>query len=293
MALNPRFRKTCFVALASLVPFSSSVRANETGNGWCAKAKTNVEHAICDGGQLLAFDETLSVYYRELLRISEPQAKTELVDSQRGWIAERERCAQSTKTDEKLVECVDKKIQKRTGELTERIGRVLAEKRWQEFQGFKRKTYRAERFEFQYPADWKLKVQPDGRIQLRDERETMLIGVSKTVKSARGCVYSEPDTSEEEIRRSFYSGKRTIGGQEFERFDRGWIPSGEERHFFKYRDGGCFEIDVSDNSEAAGNCGRLDDGAERADCEIAKMDAKDLMAYSDGVIRTFRFSGSP
>jgi hypothetical protein len=117
----------------------------------------------------------------------------------------------------------------------------------------------------------------------------MVLGFEKTVTSPKKCTYEEQGLSEDEIRRFFFTGKTQIGGQEFDTFHRTWIPSGEARIYYGFFNGHCFSIGVSDKSYSLRQCGNICDGKDRADCEIAELEAKDLMAYSDGVIRTIRF----
>ena len=117
----------------------------------------------------------------------------------------------------------------------------------------------------------------------------MVLGFEKTVTSPKKCTYEEQGLSEDEILRFFYTGKIQIGGQEFNAFHRSWIPSGDARIYYGFFNGRCFTISVSDDSHSTRKCGSIDDGKDRADCEIAELKAKDLMAYSDGVIRTIRF----
>jgi hypothetical protein len=178
------------------------------------------------------------------------------------------------------------------------IAERQSEKRLSEFNKFELRTFKNNAFEFQYPSSWHLEKAEDGRISLKSQREEMTLGFEKTaifhgfettVTSSKQCTYSEGDTPEDEIRRDFYVGKEQIGGQEFENFDRGWIPSGEDRHYYAFFNGRCFVIDVSDNSNAASNCNRIDDGKGRANRVIEELEEKDLMAYSVGVFRTLRF----
>lgn len=256
---------------------------------WCTKAKTKVEKLICEDGQLVEFDQELGAYYETLLRIVGPRIKSDLVQSQKKWIAEREQCGATAKKAEDLLSCVDTKIHQRSDLLRKDIQERNIEKRLSEFANFKLKTFKDTAFEFQYPGSWDLERTDDGRISLKSEPEAMTLGFEKTATSSKRCIYSEEGLSEDEIRRFFYKGKKQIGGQEFNSFHRGWIPSGEERHYYGFFNGRCFAIHVSDNSQAAGNCGRMDDGRGRGNCNIAELEAKDLMAYSVGVIRTIRF----
>jgi uncharacterized protein len=259
---------------------------------WCTQAKTKVEKLICEGGQLGEFDQELGVYYENLLKMVETSAKSDLVQSQKKWIAEREQCGATPKETDDLVSCVDTMMHQRSDLLRKDIQEKNIEKRLSEFAKFKLKTFKDTAFEFQYPSSWHLETTvADRRISLKSEPEEMTLGFEKTVTSSKKCTYSEEGLSEDEIRRFFYEGKKPIGGQEFNSFHRGWLPSGEDRHYYGFFNGRCFAIDVSDNSEAASNCGRIDYGKERANCEIAELEAKDLMAYSNGVIRTLRFVG--
>jgi uncharacterized protein len=257
---------------------------------WCTKAKTKVERLICEGGQLGEFDKELGMYYENLLSIDEPNAKSELVQSQKKWIAEREQCASTANETEDLVSCVDAQIHQRSDFLRKEIQERNIEKRLSEFAKFKLKTFKDAAFEFQYPNSWHLETTVGGRISLKSGSEEIILGFAKTLTSPKQCTYSEQGSSEDEIRRSFYEGKRQIGGQEFSSFHRSWLPSGEERHYYAFFNGRCFAIDVSDNSEAQSNCGRIDDGKERARCKIAELEVKDLMTYSNGIIKTLRFS---
>jgi uncharacterized protein len=259
---------------------------------WCTKAKTKVEKLICEGGQLGEFDQELAVYYENLLKMVEPSAKPDLVQSQKKWIAEREQCAATAKETEDLVSCVETMIQQRTGLLAKDIQEKNIERRLSEFAKFKLKTFKNTAFEFQYPSSWHLETAADGRISLTSEHEDeeMTLGFEKTLTSSKNCTYSEEGLSLPESRGSFYEGKKQIGGQEFDSFDRGWIPSGEDRHYYGFFNGRCFAIHVSDNSQArSSRCWAVDDARGRASCGIGELEIKDLMAYSEGVIRTVRF----
>jgi uncharacterized protein YecT (DUF1311 family) len=255
---------------------------------WCAKAKTKVEKLICDG-QLVELDREMGAFYEALVKMTEPSAKSGLRQSQKKWIAERERCGSTAKNAEELGDCVYTKIRQRLDFIRKRLQETVAEKRSLEFAEFQLKTYKEAGFEFQYPDSWQLGMTEDGGIRLKSDPEEMFLGFEKTVTDPKKCTYEEEGLSEYEVRRSFYQGKRQIGGQEFDIFHRSWIPSGKERHYYGFFNGRCFSIHVSDNSQAASNCGRIDDGQERANCEIAELEAKDLMAYSEGVLRTLRF----
>jgi hypothetical protein len=134
-----------------------------------------------------------------------------------------------------------------------------------------------------------LETAEDGRISLKNEGEDMVLGFEEGVTSPARCTYSEADLSEDEVRRDFYKGKKQIGGRDFERFDRGWLPSGHDEHYYRFFKGRCFAVDVSDNSTAPSNCSHGGSGSYEAICVIAELEAKDLMAYSDAVIKTVSF----
>ncbi len=255
---------------------------------WCAKAKTKVEELICDG-PLRELDRELSAFYETLVKIIEPSAKSSLVQSQRKWIAERERCSVTATKPAELVDCVETKIRQRLDFIRKRLQETVAEKRSLEFAKFQLKTYKDTGFEFQYPGFWHLEITEGGGISLKSDPEEMFLGFEKTVTDPKKCTYEEEGLSEDEVRRFFYEGKRRIGGQEFDIFYRSWIPSGKDRHYYGFFNGRCFSIHVSDNSRAPSNCGRIDDGEGRANCEIGELEAKDLMGYSEGVLRTLRF----
>ncbi len=253
---------------------------------WCAKTK--VEQLICDGpvGEL---DRELGAFYETLVEIGEPSAKSGLVQSQKKWIAERDRCSATAKNAEELVDCVDTKIRQRLDFIRKRLQETVAEKRSLELAKFQLKTYKDTRFEFQYPGSWHFEMTEDGGISLKSDPEEMFLGFEKAVTDPQKCTYEEEGLSEDEVRRFFYEGKKRTGGQEFDIFYRNWIPSGKDRHYYGFFNGRCFSIHVSDNSQAASNCWRIDDGERRANCEIAELEAKDLVGYSEGVLRTLRF----
>jgi len=274
-----------FFALSFLSLAHDSVASPQ----WCTKAKTKVEKLICDEGQLGEFDRESAAYYAALLKMVAPSARPDLVQSQKEWIAEREKCGATAKNAEDLLSCVDRKIHQRSEALYKDIQKRNAEERLSEFNKFKLETFKNAEFEFQYPQFWLLDTTQAGEISLKSDPEEMILGYEKTVTSSNKCTYSGEGLSEDDIRRFFYAGKKRIGGREFTSFYRSFIPSGEERHYYGFFNGRCFAIHVSDNSQAASNCGRIDDGEDRADCEIAELEAKDLMAYSDAVIRTLRF----
>jgi hypothetical protein len=195
------------------------------------------------------------------------------------WIAERERCSATARNAEELVDCVDTKIRQRLDFIRKRLQKTVAEKRALEFAKFQLKTYKDTGFEFQYPDSWHLEMTEDGGIRLKSDPEEMFLGFDKTVTDPKKYTYKEEGLSEDQVRSFFYEGKRPIGGQEFDIFYRSWIPSGKDRHYYGFFNGRCFSIHVSDNSRAASNCGRIEDGEERANCKIAELEAKDLMGY--------------
>jgi len=268
-------------------PVLSRADDSDDAPRWCINAKTKVEKLICE--QLGPHDQELGVYYETLLKMVEPRAKSDLVRSQKRWIAERGQCGAIAKTPEELGDCVSTKIHQRSDLLQKDIAEMNSEKRLSEFNKFDLKTFKDTAFEFQYPSSWHLETTEDGRISLKNEAEDMILGFEKAVTSAQQCTYSEEHTSEDQIRRDFYVGKVQIGGREFERFDRGWLPSGHDEHYYRFFDGHCFVVDVSDNSTAPSNCSHYGAGSSEAICVIAELEAKDLMAYSDAVIRTVSF----
>jgi uncharacterized protein YecT (DUF1311 family) len=281
-----------FISLVAGVLSLSVLSWADDSNGSpqrCTKAKTKVEKLICENGQLRNYDRELTAFYVALLKAVEPSAKPDLVQSEKKWIAEREQCGITAKTVEELVICVFNKIHHRIDRIRKRIQETAAEKRLSEFAEFKLKTFKGRTFEFQFPSSWLLGKMEDGGISLKSEPQEMTLGIDKTVTSRKECTYKEPGTSEDDIRKFFYTGKVQIRGQEFATFHRIWIPSGEARIYYGFFNGHCFTIGVSDNSYSLRKCGNIDDGKDRADCEIAELEARDLMAYAGGVIRTIRF----
>jgi uncharacterized protein YecT (DUF1311 family) len=276
--------------VASLCSLSVLSWADDSNGSpqWCAKAKTKVEKLVCDG-PLGDLDQELGAFYETLVKIVEPSAKSGLVQSQNKWIAEREACSPIARNAEELVDCVDTKIRQRLDFIRKRLQETVAEKRSLEFAKFQLKTYKDTGFEFQYPGSWHFEMTEDGGISLKSDPEEMFLGFEKTVTDPKKCTYEEEGLSEEEVRRFFYEGKMRIGGQEFDIFYRSWIPSGKDRHYYGFFNGRCFSIHVSDDSYSSRKCGSVDDGKDRADCEIAELGTKDLMAYSEGVLRTLRF----
>lgn len=256
---------------------------------WRTQAKTKVEKLICENGQLGDYDRELTAYYEALLKTVEPSAQSDLVQSQKRWIAKRKRCGSTATTADELVICVSASIRQRIDLIRKRIQETAAEKRLSEFAKFKLKTFKGPGFEFQYPSSWLLGTTEDGGISLKSEPQEMTLGFDKTVTSPKECTYKEPGTSEDDIRHFFYTGKMQIGGQEFATFHRSWIPSGDGRSYYGFFNGHCFTIGVSDDSWSSRKCGSIDNGKDRADCEIEELEAKDLMAYSGRVIRTIHF----
>jgi len=257
---------------------------------WCTKAKTKVEKLICENEQLGLHDQELAAYYEFVLKEVEPRAQSDLVQSQKKWITERERCTAAARKSEELVQCVVTKIAQRLDFLRKRLQETIAEKRALEFAKLQLKTYKDAGFEFQYPGSWHLEIAEDGRVSLNsDPEEGMSLGFEKTVSDPKKCTYEEEGLSEDQVRKFFYQGKMRIGGQEFDVFYRSWIPSGNERHYYGFFDGRCFSIHVGDESHSSRKCASIDEGKARAGCEIAELEEKDLMAYSVGILRTLRF----
>lgn len=239
---------------------------------WCTKGKTKVEKLICENEQLGDYDGELAAYYEFVLKEVEPRAKSALVQSQKKWIAERDRCSATARNAEELVHCVDTKIGQRLDFLRKSLQEKIAEKRALEFAKFQLKTYKDDGFEFQYPGSWHLEMAEDGRISLNsDPEEGMSLGFEKTISDPNKCSYEEEGLSEDKVRKFFYQGKMWIGGQEFDVFYRSWIPSGDERHYYGFVNGRCFSIHVGDESHSSRKCGSIDDGKDKADCEIAAL----------------------
>ena len=257
---------------------------------WCKQAKTKVEKLICDNGELGDYDRELTAYYEALLKMVEPSAESDLVQSQKKWIAERERCGSTAKATEELVNCVDTRMHQHYDFIRRRMQEAVAEKRLSEFAKFKLKTFKNTAFEFQYPSSWQLETTEDGTVSLKsDPEDGMSLGFEKTVSDPKKCTYEEEGLSEDQVRKFFYQGEMRIGGQEFGVFYRSWIPSGAGHHYYGFFNERCFSIHVGDDSHSSRKCGSVDGGKARADCEIAELEAKDLMAYSVGVLRTLRF----
>jgi len=154
---------------------------------WCANAKTKVEKLICEDGELLQFDQELGAYYETLLSMVGPSTKSKLVQSQKKWIAGRERCGATAKTTEDLVSCVDAKIHQRRDLLRKDVQERNIEERLSEFAKFKLKTFKGTGFEFRYPSSWDLETTEDGRISLKSKPEEMSLGFDKTVTSSKKC----------------------------------------------------------------------------------------------------------
>jgi uncharacterized protein len=252
--------------VAGLLSLSVSSRADDSDGWphWCTKATTKVEKLICADGALGDSDQELGAYYETLLKMVEPSAQSDLVQSQKNWIAEREQCGATAKNAEELVNCVDSRIHQRFDVIRKRMQETVAEKRLSEFAKFELKAFKDTAFEFQYPSSWHLEME-DGRISLRSEPQEMILGFEKTVTSPEKCAYEEPGLSENEIRRFFFMGKMQIGGHEFDTFHRGWIPNGKARIYYGFFNGHCFTIGVSDDSYSPRTCGSLDDVNKRAD----------------------------
>jgi len=156
---------------------------------WYTHAKTKVETLICEG-PLVDLDRELGTFYETLVKTVEPNARSGLVQSQKKWIAERERCSVAAKNAEELVDCVDTKIRQRLDFIRERLQETVDEKRSLEFAKFQLKTYKDTGFEFQYPGAWHLETAEDGRISLKsDPEEGMSLGFEKTVSEPKKCTY--------------------------------------------------------------------------------------------------------
>lgn len=156
---------------------------------WCTQAKTKVEKLVCENGQLGDYDRELTAYYDALLttvETVEPSAQSDLVQSQKKWIAKRERCGSTATTADELVICVGASIRQRIDRIRKRIQETAAEKRLSEFAKFKLKTFKGPAFEFQYPSSWLLGTTEDGGISLKSEPQEMTLGFDKTVTSPEG-----------------------------------------------------------------------------------------------------------
>ena len=204
-----------FFFVAGLLSLSAVSWADDSDGSpeWCTRAKTKVETLICENEQLGDDDRELTAYYGALLKTVEPSVRSELVQSQKKWIAEREQCGSSAKAAEELVICVGTRIRERIDLIRKRL-QETAEKRLSEFAKFDLRTFKAPAFEFRYPSSWQLETTEDGGISFKTESQKMTLGFEKTVTSPEKCAYEEPGLSEDEIRRSFFKGKMRIGGHE-------------------------------------------------------------------------------
>lgn len=59
----------------------------------CSKASTGTETAICDTADLWMEDRALNNLYISLRNAAAPEEKRMLIEGQRGWIRERDACA--------------------------------------------------------------------------------------------------------------------------------------------------------------------------------------------------------
>lgn len=176
------------LSLSVLCPADDSDGAPQ----WCIKAKTKVEKLICENEQLGDYDRELAAYYGTVLKEIEPRAQSDLVQSQKKWIAERERCTVTARNAEELGQCVVTKITQRLDFLRKTLQGTIAEKRASEFAKFQLKTYKGAGFEFQYPSSWHLEMEEDGRVSLKsDPEQGMSIGFEKAVSDPKKCTYEE------------------------------------------------------------------------------------------------------
>lgn len=152
--------------LLSLPVLSWAVDSNDSPQ-WCAQAKTKVEKLICENGQLGDDDRELTAYYEAFLKTVGPSAQPDLVQSQKKWIAKRERRGSTATTADELVICVGASISQRIDRIRKRIQETVAEKRLSEFAKLKLKTFKGPAFEFQYPSSWLLGTTEDGGITLK------------------------------------------------------------------------------------------------------------------------------
>ena len=95
---------------------------------WCTRAKTKVEKLICENEQLGDYDGELTAFYGGLLKAVEPSTQSDLVQSQKKWIAERDRCSATARNAEELVHCVETKIGQRLDFLRKCLQEKIAEK---------------------------------------------------------------------------------------------------------------------------------------------------------------------
>jgi uncharacterized protein len=158
--------------VAGLLSLSAVSWADDSDGSpqWCTQAKTKVEILICENGQLGDYDRELTAYYEALLKTLDPSVQSDLVQSQKKWIAQREQCGSTAKAAEELVICVGTRIRERIDLIRKRIQETAAEKRLSEFANFDLRTFKAPAFEFQYPSSWHLKTRADSGISLKTSR---------------------------------------------------------------------------------------------------------------------------
>ena len=96
---------------------------------WCTQAKTKVEKLVCENEQLGAYDRELTAYYEALRKTVEPSAQSDLVQSQKKWIAKRERCGSTATTADELVICVGASILQRIDRIRRRIQETAADRK--------------------------------------------------------------------------------------------------------------------------------------------------------------------
>jgi uncharacterized protein len=115
--------------LAGLLSLSDLSWADDSDGSpqWCRQAKTKVEKLICQNG-LGDYDRELTEFYEALLKAVEPSAQSDLVQSQKKWVAEREQCGSTAKTAEELVSCVGTRIHQRFDLIRKRMQETVAKK---------------------------------------------------------------------------------------------------------------------------------------------------------------------
>ncbi|PFH08499.1 hypothetical protein BCF11_0854 [Collimonas sp. PA-H2] len=108
-----KLRTAIFMAWLSVS--SAPAWAQEEPSFDCSRARTAVEHTLCDFGNsgMGWLDQTMSALYKDALIAAGSQADT-VRASQRAWLARRNQCSGS---EEKIKSCLDKSYRARFMEI--------------------------------------------------------------------------------------------------------------------------------------------------------------------------------
>ncbi len=108
------------VALAVVAGFTAAPAAAASFD--CAKASTDIEHTICDNGEINSLDGEMGRLYRKAEDSLAPGPRDNLIHEQRGWIQHRDYVCGGRDSESDIARCLKPLYERRIHRLKAELG---------------------------------------------------------------------------------------------------------------------------------------------------------------------------